>query len=139
MDERRLRYLYAALAVLFGLPSLVGGGAAAMLLLLMGLGQFGHGTLASVTLMPLWGLAGMAGCLAWLWLSAGYLMHGRAGLRVRPVWWWMLLAGGLAAFPPLGLAAWWSVTVHTEGSGLLLLGPSMLVPAGMLLWQRPRA
>ncbi|MDA4516373.1 hypothetical protein NZA43_06895, partial [Escherichia coli] len=72
MDERRLRYLYAALAVLFGLPSLVGGGAAAMLLLLMGLGQFGHGTLASVTLMPLWGLAGMAGCLAWLWLSAGY-------------------------------------------------------------------
>jgi hypothetical protein len=50
----------------------------------------------------------------------------------------MLLAGGLAAFPPLGLAAWWSVKVHAEGFGLLLLGPSLLVPAAMLLWLRPR-
>nr|KAJ9632682.1 hypothetical protein H2204_007769 [Knufia peltigerae] len=132
MDERHLKYLYAALAVLFGLPSLVGGGAAAMMLLLMGLGQFGHGSLASVTLMPLWGLSGIAGCLAWLWLSAGYLMQGRAGLRVRPVWWRMLLAGGLAALPPLGLALWWGITVHAEGLNLLLLGPSMLVPAAML-------
>lgn len=139
MDERRARYLYAALAVLFGLPSLVMGGAAATMLLLMGLGQFGHGTLASVTVMPLWGLAGIAGCLAWLWLSAGFLMQGRAGLQVRPVWWWMLLAGGLAALPPLGLALWWGATVHAEGITLLLLGPSMLVPAAMLVWIKRRA
>lgn len=59
MDERRARYLYAVLAVIFGLPSLVAGGAAATMLLLTGLGQFGHGTLAAVTLMPLWGLAGI--------------------------------------------------------------------------------
>ncbi|MBH1431518.1 hypothetical protein I5U42_09455 [Stenotrophomonas maltophilia] len=136
MDERCLRYLYAAVAALFGLPSLVMGGAAATMLLLMGLGQFGHGTLASVTVMPLWGLAGIAGCLAWLWLSAGFLMQGRAGLRVRPHWWWMLLAGGLATLPPLGLALWWSATVHAEGFTLLLLGPSMLVPAAMLVWIR---
>ncbi|MCU1066787.1 hypothetical protein [Stenotrophomonas maltophilia] len=139
MDERRARYLYAALAVLFGLPSLVMGGAAATMLLLMGLGQFGHGTLASVTVMPLWGLAGIAGCLAWLWLSAGFLMQGRAGLQVRPVWWWMLLAGALAALPPLGLALWWGATVHAEGIILLLLGPSMLVPAAMLVWIKRRA
>jgi hypothetical protein len=139
MDERRLKYLYAALAVLFGLPSLVGGGAAATMLLLMGLGQFGHGTLASVTLMPLWGLSGISGCLAWLWLSAGYLMQGRAGLRVRPVWWRMLLIGGLAAMPPLGLALWWGIAVHAEGFNLLLLGPSMLVPAGMLVWLKRQA
>ncbi|MFL0349710.1 hypothetical protein [Stenotrophomonas lactitubi] len=139
MEERRLKYLYAALAVLFGLPSLVGGGAAATMLLLMGLGQFGHGTLASVTLMPLWGLSGIAGCLAWLWLSAGYLMQGRAGLRARPVWWRMLLAGGLAAMPPLGLALWWGIAVHAEGFNLLLLGPSMLVPAGMLVWLKRQA
>lgn len=125
--------------MLFGLPSLVMGGAAATMLLLMGLGQFGHGTLASVTVMPLWGLAGIAGCLAWLWLSAGFLMQGRAGLQVRPVWWWMLLAGGLAALPPLGLALWWGATVHAEGITLLLLGPSMLVPAAMLLWIKRRA
>lgn len=139
MDERHLKYLYAALAVLFGLPSLAMGGAAATLLLLMGLGQFGHGTLASVTVMPLWGLAGIAGCLAWLWLSAGFLMQGRAGLHVHRLWWWMLLAGGLAALPPLGLALWWGAIVHAEGIGLLLLGPSMLVPAAMLAWIKRRA
>ncbi|PJL57447.1 hypothetical protein [Stenotrophomonas maltophilia] len=139
MDERRARYLYTALAVLFGLPSLVMGGAAATMLLLMGVGQFGHGTLASVTVMPLWGLAGIAGCVAWLWLSAGFLMQGRAGLQVRPVWWWMLLAGGFAALPPLGLALWWGATVHAEGITLLLLGPSMLVPAAMLVWIKRRA
>ena len=139
MDERRARYLYAALALLFGLPSLVMGGAAATMLLLVGLGQFGHGTLASVTVMPLWGLAGIAGCLAWLWLSAGFLLQGRAGLQVRPVWWWMLLAGGLAALPPLGLALWWGIAVNAEGIGVLLLGPSMLVPAAMLVWIKRRA
>ncbi|MBH1567136.1 hypothetical protein I5U58_07135 [Stenotrophomonas maltophilia] len=139
MDERRLKYLYTALAVLFGLPSLVMGGAAATMRLLMGLGQFGQGTLASVTVMPLWGLAGIAGCLAWLWLSAGFLLQGRAGLQVRPVWWWMLLAGGLAALPPLGLALWWGIAVNAEGIGVLLLGPSMLVPAAMLLWIKRRA
>ncbi|AWB77028.1 hypothetical protein J3A72_004298 [Stenotrophomonas sp. PvP093] len=139
MDERHLKYLYTALAVLFGLPSLVMGGAAATMLLLMGLGQFGHGTLASVTVMPLWGLAGIAGCLAWLWLSAGFLLQGRAGLHVHRLWWWMLLAGGLAALPPLGLALWWGIAVHAEGIGLLLLGPSMLVPAAMLVWIKRRA
>ncbi|ARZ73228.1 hypothetical protein CCR98_03185 [Stenotrophomonas sp. WZN-1] len=139
MDERRARYLYAALALLFGLPSLVMGGAAATMLLLVGLGQFGHGTLTSVTVMPLWGLSGIAGCLAWLWLSAGFLLQGRAGLQVRPVWWWMLLAGGLAALPPLGLALWWGIAVNAEGVGLLLLGPSMLVPAAMLVWIKRRA
>ena len=102
MDERRLKYLYATLAVAFGLPSLVVGGAAATMLLLTGLGQFGHGTLAAVTVMPLWGLAGIAGCLAWLWLSAGYLLQGRAGLQVHRLWWWLLLAGGLAAVPRWG-------------------------------------
>ena len=61
MDERRLKYLYIALAVLFGLPSLFFGGAGA--------------------------------CIA----------------------------------------------VHAAGIGLLLLGPSMLVPAAMLVWIKRRA
>jgi len=138
VDERRARYLYAVLAVVFGLPSLVAGGAAATMLLLTGLGQFGHGTLAAVTLMPLWGLAGIAGCLAWLWLSAGYLLQGRAGLQVHRLWWWMLLVGSLATVPLLGLALWWSITVHAEGIALLLLGPSMLVPAARLVWIKHR-
>ncbi|MNT50496.1 hypothetical protein D3C72_1874190 [compost metagenome] len=51
----------------------------------------------------------------------------------------MLLAGGLAAMPPLGLALWWGIAVHAEGFNLLLLGPSMLVPAGMLVWLKRQA
>jgi hypothetical protein len=40
---------------------------------------------------------------------------------------------------PLGLALWWGIAVHAEGIGLLLLGPSMLVPAAMLVWIKRRA
>jgi sugar phosphate permease len=120
--------------VLFGLQP--GGRCRGDVLLLTGLGQFGHGTLASVTVMPLWGLAGIAGCLAWLWLSAG-LLQGRAGCRCR-LWWWMLLAA-VCRLAPLGLALWWGIAVHAEGIGLLLLGPSMLVPAAMLVWIKRRA
>ncbi|KKD57668.1 hypothetical protein VM57_02525 [Stenotrophomonas maltophilia] len=36
MDERRLKYLYIALAVLFGLPSLFFGGAGACIAVVMG-------------------------------------------------------------------------------------------------------
>ena len=31
------------------------------------------------------------------------------------------------------------ITVHAEGIALLLLGPSMLVPAAMLVWIKRRA
>ncbi|BBQ10254.1 hypothetical protein [Stenotrophomonas maltophilia] len=81
MDERRLKYLYAALAVLLGLPGLAMGGAVAVMFLVVGVQSFGGNR--SPDLVPLlWGLAGVAGCLAWLWLSAGYLLQGRpAGAR----------------------------------------------------------
>ncbi len=105
MDERRLKYLYAALAVLLGLPGLAMGGAVAVMFLVVGVQSFGGNR--SPDLVPLlWGLAGVAGCLAWLWLSAGYLLQGRAGLQVRAIWWWLLLAGGLAALPVLWMTAW---------------------------------
>ncbi|MDR2957907.1 MAG: hypothetical protein LBV10_00015 [Stenotrophomonas sp.] len=138
MDERRLTYLYAALAVVFGLPSLMMGGAVAVMFLVAGLQSFGGNR--SPDLVPLlWGLAGVAGCLAWLWLSAGYLLQGRAGLQVRAVWWWLLLAGGLAALPVLWLAAWFGVQEAAAAWEVLLLGPSMLVPAAMLVWLKRRA
>ncbi|HGM5881179.1 MAG: hypothetical protein KH046_16280 [Stenotrophomonas maltophilia] len=138
MDERRLKYLYAALAVVFGLPSLVMGGAVSVLFLVEGLQSFG-GNRAPDIVPLLWGLAGIAGCLAWLWLSAGYLLQGRAGLQVRAVWWWLLLAGGLSALPVIWLAAW--IGWQEVGSALevLMLGPSLLMPAAMLVWLKRRA
>lgn len=138
MDERYLKYLYAVLAVLFGLPSLVMGGTSAVLFLVLGLHSFGGNR--PPDLVPLlWGLAGVAGCLAWLWLSAGYLLQGRAGLRVHAVWWWLLLAGGLAALPVLWMTAWFGFQEGGAALEVLLLGPSMLVPAAMLVWLKRRA
>lgn len=138
MDERRLKYLYAALAVVFGLPSLVMGGAVAAMFLVAGLHSFGGNRAPNIALL-LWGLAGIAGCLAWLWLSAGYLLQGRTGLQVRAVWWWLLLAGGLAALPVIWMAAWFGFQQGGAALEVLLLGPSMLVPAAMLVWLRRRA
>ncbi|HGM5118652.1 TPA: hypothetical protein ACKPZZ_000825 [Stenotrophomonas maltophilia] len=138
MDERRLKYLYAALAVLLGLPGLAMGGAVAVMFLVVGVQSFGGNR--SPDLVPLlWGLAGVAGCLAWLWLSAGYLLQGRAGLQVRAIWWWLLLAGGLAALPVLWMTAWFGFQQGGAALELLLLGPSMLAPAAMLVWLKRRA
>ncbi|HDS1145690.1 MULTISPECIES: hypothetical protein [Stenotrophomonas] len=138
MDERRLKYLYTALAVVFGLPSLAMGGMVAAMFLLLGLQSFGRNSDPNLVLLS-WGLAGVAGCPAWLWLSAGYLLQGRAGLQVRTMWWWLLLMGGLAALPVLGLAAWAGFQEGHTALELLLLGPSMLVPAAMLVWLKRRA
>ncbi|MDA5342041.1 hypothetical protein [Stenotrophomonas maltophilia] len=139
MDERRLKYLYAALAVLFGLPSLAMGGMVAVMFLVLGLQQsLGRNTEPNVVLL-VWGLGGVAGCLAWLWLSAGYLLQGRAGLQVRTVWWWLLLAGGLAALPVIALAVSAGFQEGSTALEIVLLGPSMLVPAAMLLWLKRRA
>ena len=82
MDERRLKYLYTALAVVFGLPSLAMGGMVAAMFLLLGLQSFGRNSDPNLVLLS-WGLAGVVGCPAWLWLSAGYLLQGRAGLQVE--------------------------------------------------------
>ena len=139
MDERRLKYLYATLAVAFGLPSLVVGGAAATMLLLTGLGQFGHGTLAAVTVMPVWGVAGIAGCLALV--VAQRRVSAAGACRAAGASPLVVAAAGRRSCrrTPLGLALWWSITVHAEGIALLLLGPSMLVPAAMLVWIKRRA
>ncbi|MBN5029488.1 hypothetical protein JY419_08625 [Stenotrophomonas maltophilia] len=138
MDERHLKYLYTALAVLFGLPSLAMGGIVAAMFLVHGLQSFGRNSDPNLVLLA-WGLAGVVGCLAWLWLSAGYLLQGRAGLQVRAVWWWLLLVGGLAALPVLWLAAWAGFQEGGSALEVLLLGPSMLVPAAMLVWIKRRA
>jgi len=141
MDERRLKYLYAALAVPLGAPSVLLGGAMAVLAIAGSVLSLADGTvnLPGQALMLLWGLAGLAGCIAWLDLSCGYLLAGRSALHARSrAQWGALLLGMLAALPLLGMGLWLGITHGSEGFGLLLVGPSLLVPAAMLLWLRPR-
>ncbi|WP_303637889.1 hypothetical protein [Stenotrophomonas tuberculopleuritidis] len=113
MSDRRQRLVYAALAVLPGAPSVLFGGAMAVIGMAGSVLSLADGTVAlpGQALMLVWGIAGLAGCLAWLDLSGGYLFAGRSALRVRS---------------------------RAQWHALLLAGPSLLVPAGMLCWLRPR-
>lgn len=133
--------MYAALAVLLGAPSVLFGGAMAVIGMAGSVLSLADGTVAlpGQALMLVWGIAGLAGCLAWLDLSGGYLFAGRSALRVRSrAQWYALLLGMLAALPLLGIGLWLGITHGREGFALLLAGPSLLVPAGMLCWLRPR-
>ncbi len=137
MDDAHRRRRYIALALVFGLPGLAGGGIFAVLGVWVGMtasGYFGAGTKA---LFATWGLAGCLGLLAWLWLSAVYLRHGGDGLRRSGCWPWAGLAlGALAALPMLVLGVWHATGGNTEGWAMLLLGPPLLVPAWALLRRR---
>ncbi|KAF1014019.1 MAG: hypothetical protein GAK31_03042 [Stenotrophomonas maltophilia] len=64
MDERRSKYLYAALAVTFGLPSLLFGGAIAVFGIRGSLALLAGDNVAAPLLMLVWSVAGLAGCLA---------------------------------------------------------------------------
>lgn len=135
MDERRRKYLYAVLAAVLGAPSVLFGGAMAVIGMAGSVLSLADGTveLPSQALMLVWGLAGLAGCLAWLDLSCGYVFGGRSALRTRSrVQWGALLLGMLAALPLLVMGLWLGITHGNEGFGLLLMGPSLLVPAAML-------
>ena len=82
MDERRLKYLYIALAVLFGLPSLFFGGAGACIAVVMGvigLVSLDADNLWFAAGMLAWGSCGIAGLVAWVALSIVWLREiGRA-------------------------------------------------------------
>ena len=99
MDERHLKYLYAVLAVLFGLPSLFAGGVGACIALVMGaigLVSLDAGELWFAAVMCVWGTAALAGLVAWVALSVIWLRDGLQGLRVAsPRWWWLLGLGVL--------------------------------------------
>ncbi|ENE1252272.1 hypothetical protein ABM187_002462 [Stenotrophomonas maltophilia] len=143
MDERHLKYLYAVLAVLFGLPSLFAGGVGACIALVMGaigLVSLDAGELWFAAVMCVWGTAALAGLVAWVALSVIWLRDGLQGLRVAsPRWWWLLGLGVLAGLPLLGLAMY---TFSGLGPALvsgLFAGPSLLVPTGMLMLLRARA
>ncbi|QDH70978.1 hypothetical protein [Marilutibacter alkalisoli] len=138
-EDTRQRLLYAALALLAGLPGLLFGGAVALLGVYAGLVEPGRGTLPVRIVLSGWGLAGLAGALAWLWLSAAFLMQGKSGLRgTASVWWWLLLAGVLTTLPVVALASWLALTQDGEALSLLLLGPPLLLPTA-LLWHWRRA
>ncbi|WMJ67801.1 hypothetical protein [Stenotrophomonas sp. 24(2023)] len=139
MDERRSKYLYAALAAAFGLPSLLLGGAMAVFGIGGGLASLADGNIARPLLMLVWSLAGLAGCLAWLGLSCDYLLGGRRALQARSrAQWGALLLGMIASVPLLGIGIWLGLTYGPRAFALLLAGPSLLLPAAHLAWLRWR-
>lgn len=135
VDQRRF---YLAAAALFGLPGLVLGATGAGLGMWVGLTEPAHAGLPPPPVMVGWGLAGLLGLLAWVRLSAAWLLAGREGLRwLHPAWWYLLGAGMAAALVLVGIAVADPTPGHTPVL-LLLAGPPVLVPAVLLLVQRRR-
>ena len=137
--EHGQRTAYAALAVLFGVPCVLAGGLFSVLLIT---------ELPSDPRGGLWGLAGVIGLLAWLWLSTLYLWKGREGLRLthrprlaRALWVGMAL-GVLATLPLFWImGSLLADTLPRPGSNdlrtllaLFVFGPTLLVPTAMLAW-----
>lgn len=138
MDERLHKRLYIAQSLLLGLPALVAGGGVAgfgiyTFLIRHGLMRGDEGAV-----LFLWASAGVAGLLAWLWLSIRYLRQGREGLRRSPALPWIgLVLGAIAALAVVGVVFFslfagspWQVL------GYLVLGVPLLVPAAHLVWLR---
>lgn len=133
-DQRRF---YLAVAALFGLPGLVLGVAGAGLGVWVGLTEPTHAGLPPPVLVG-WGLAGLLGLLAWVRLSAAWLLAGQEGLRwLHPAWWYLLGTGMAAALALVGMALADRTPGHTPVL-LLLAGPPVLFPAALLLVQRRR-
>ena len=124
---------YALVAVIFGLPGLIAGGGAAVLLLHHAhLARPGPELTPALLATLAWAGAGLAGCLAWLRLSVVFL-HDPAAFRPAAPWWWLMLFGCLAALPVLWMALQALGAGDAEGGWLLLAGPSLWLP-GALLW-----
>ncbi|HFF3760308.1 hypothetical protein [Stenotrophomonas forensis] len=137
MDERRLKHLYAAVAVVFGLPSLFFGGAGACIAVVMGLiglTSMDADKLWFAASMFAWGSSAIAGLVAWVALSIFWLRDGARGLRMASRrWWWLLGIGVLAALPLLAMALYYFTELGPSVLSGLFAGPSLLVPAGMLM------
>lgn len=135
VDQRRF---YLAVAALFGLPGLVLGVTGAGLGVWVGLTEPPHAGLPPPPVLVGWGLAGLLGLLAWVRLSAAWLLAGQKGLRwLHPAWWYLLGAGMAAALVLVGMAVADRTPGHTPVL-LLLAGPPVLFPAVLLLVQRRR-
>jgi len=136
-DIRQQR-LYLAQALLLGLPALLAGGGAALMAVWMFITRRTYMGVSEGLFLLLWSVAGLCGLIAWLWLSAVYLRHGRQGLRQVGLLAWAGLALGMAG--ALGLCGFIAYAL-AHGSpwqvlGYLVVGPVLLVPAAHLLWLR---
>ncbi|MEN5292433.1 hypothetical protein [Stenotrophomonas lactitubi] len=138
MDERLHKRLYIAQCLLLGLPALVAGGGVAAFGIYTFLVRHGLMRGDEGAVLFLWASAGIAGLLAWLWLSIRYLRRGRDGLRQSPALPWIgLVLGAIAALAVVGVVLFslfagspWQVL------GYLVLGVPLLVPAAHLVWLR---
>ncbi|MDR6993327.1 hypothetical protein [Luteimonas sp. 3794] len=144
--DHRQRIVYAVHALILGMPVLwIGGGVA-----LVGVYMSMLGAPAWIFMLSLMGLAGL---IAWLRLSIGFLRSGRLGLlRISRGWWWGIGSGIAATLWMFG-SAWYdggpafggSDGTRVVGRSLLMLalGPALLPSVAHLTWlfwsaRRPR-
>ncbi|MGE6333691.1 hypothetical protein [Stenotrophomonas sp. NPDC077659] len=143
MDERRLGRLYLSIAVVFGLPGLLTGGVGACMAVVMGvlgLASLQPDKLWFGAAMFAWGTVALAGLVAWVALSIALLRNGRRGLHAAsPGWWWLLGLGMLACLPMLAMALYYFFEPGISVLAALLAGPTVLVPAGVLVLLRLRS
>ncbi|QKW58108.1 hypothetical protein [Stenotrophomonas sp. NA06056] len=138
MDERLHKRLYIAQCLLLGLPALVAGGGVAGFGIYTFLIRHGLMRGSEGAALFLWSMAGVAGLLAWLWLSIRYLRRGRNGLRLSPALPWIgLTLGAIAALAVVGVVLFsLSAGSPWQVLGYLVLGVPLLLPAAHLVWLR---
>ena len=137
MDDTAQRRLYFIQALVLGIPTLAAGGTLAVLAVMVFFSRNRYmGGLESLALLS-WGLSGVLGLLAWVWLSIVYLRCGRAGLRrTGPLGWCGIAAGSVGALVVLVIVVRLALEDGWEPLRYLVAGPLLLIPSAQLAWLR---
>jgi len=146
--ERTHKRLYLLECLLLGVPGLIVSGLVIGFVLLMAVIDSGFEHDNRSLMAFAWSMTGLAGVIAWVWLSWLYLRRGRSALQETPAFpWLMLMLGVAAALPALAVSI---KVLLAEAYGLMrgsafrlshwqilflpLGGPPLLLPAAHLAW-----
>ncbi|WP_313204737.1 hypothetical protein [Stenotrophomonas sp.] len=104
-NERTHKRLYLLECLLLGVPGLIVSGLVIGFVLLMAVIDPGFEHDNRSLMAFAWSMTGLAGVIAWVWLSWLYLRRGRSALQETPAFpWLMLMLGVAAALPALAVS-----------------------------------
>lgn len=137
MNEGRAQRCYAVLALVFGVPGLVGGGGLAVFGIAMTVVGPGYMDLAQRLWLLGFGLAGGAAPVAFVWLSWVYLRRGRqALLQTGALVWTGYALGLLTGLFVLGHLLWFWQDGGRQTVALVLAGLLLAIPGAALGYLR---